>query len=168
MLLRTLGGDLGSGHRGGVLAVRPVGPSHVLTGGRDGTLRFWDVASGKELASVVAHAGEVSVIAFDEATGRILTSGADRSVVEWELEGLKLVKEHALKSIVSALAFLPGGGFAAGDATGKVMVFKAGADAPAILDGHAGGVNSLFVAGDKLYSASDDTTTLAWSLPAGQ
>src|SRR5690606_3521574 len=108
-------------HRGGVLAVRPVGGNRVVSGGRDGTLRLWDLATGRELASVIAHAGEVSVIAFDESNGRILTAGADRSIVEWDLEGLKLVQEHALKTEVRALAFLPGGGFAAGDTTGKVM-----------------------------------------------
>src|SRR5262249_32179110 len=58
----------------------------VLSGGDDGTLRVWEVASGKKLREVNGHSREVTSVALS-ADGRWALSGRfDGTVCLWDLK----------------------------------------------------------------------------------
>ena len=81
-------------------SILPTGPSRALafspdgrvlaTGGDDGRLRLWDFASGKELASTLAHRGEIGLVIF-RPDGRSLAScgSIDGAVRLWSADGLR-------------------------------------------------------------------------------
>jgi WD40 repeat protein len=55
----------------------------LASGDEKGTIRFWDVTSGKESASFAAHAGTVICLAFS-VDGKVLASGgADKKIKLW-------------------------------------------------------------------------------------
>jgi WD40 repeat protein len=98
------------GHKGPVAAVAFLPDDRrALSAGRDGTLRLWDLATGKELHHFEGHAGGVVGLAVS-ADGRALSGGHDHTVCLWEVETgreLKRFTEHT--DLVWCVAFSPDG-----------------------------------------------------------
>ncbi len=61
----------------------------LVTGGVDGTIGLWTVATGKELANLAGHFDEVHALAFG-LDGRLLASGGwDHAVRIWDVPSQK-------------------------------------------------------------------------------
>jgi WD40 repeat protein len=55
----------------------------LLTGSKDGAVRLWDVAEGKQLAHREAHTAAVGCLAFSPDGRLLATAGADRLLKLW-------------------------------------------------------------------------------------
>lgn len=75
------------GHRGPVVAVAfsPDGKLALSGGSDDGTMRLWDVETGRELVRYTGHAGRVWCVAFSPDGKLALSGGADTSIRLWEV-----------------------------------------------------------------------------------
>lgn len=75
------------GHRGTVLAVAFSLDGRLLaSGGKDGTIRIWDVSAAKLVRQLRGHRGDVQAVAFSP-DGRLFASGGeDRSVRLWQID----------------------------------------------------------------------------------
>ena len=62
----------------------------VASAGQDGLIALHDAASGKQLASLAAHAGGVSALAFSQHGDRLASAGADSTVKLWDVPGRRL------------------------------------------------------------------------------
>ena len=98
----------------------------ILTAGADKKIKAWDPKTGKELKSIAAHDGEVTVLAVSPDGKLVASGGADKKVKIWKLENGELVKEiTAHESAVTALAFSQDGTLlASGGADKKVKLWK--------------------------------------------
>jgi WD40 repeat protein len=66
------------------LAFSPDGKL-LASGSSDRTIKLWDVATGKERATLRGHAGEVSSVCFSP-DGKVLASGGDdRTIKLWDV-----------------------------------------------------------------------------------
>ncbi|MFQ5830914.1 MAG: WD40 repeat domain-containing protein [Candidatus Methylomirabilia bacterium] len=75
----------------------------LVSGGRDKTLRLWEVATGREVRILKGHRDSVSSVAFSP-DGRLLASGSqDQTVRLWEVatdrEGQVLREQGPLRSV---------------------------------------------------------------------
>jgi WD40 repeat protein len=74
------------GHNGWVESVA-ISPDsrRVLSASRDGTIRLWEIATGKELHQFEAHAGGALCVAFTLDGTMAVSGGADGMVRVWRL-----------------------------------------------------------------------------------
>ncbi|MBV8456651.1 MAG: hypothetical protein JO122_08555, partial [Acetobacteraceae bacterium] len=174
------------GHHGRIfaLAFTPDG-QRIISGGVDGTLRTWDVASGRCLTVIQAHPGGVASLAISADGRYVLTGGLEGVARLWDLGTCASVKTfshnaHAIVAVALSpdgrLALTGGGGaYGNGDfpveggdfdirlwdvGTGKIM---------RRMSGHTHWVHGLAFSpdGKSAASASLDATVRVWSVADG-
>jgi WD40 repeat protein len=99
------------GHGRAVTAVvfDPTG-RRLLSAGADGTLRLWDVESGKEVRRFVGHKMSVTAAALSSDGRRALSGGLDHTVRLWDVAtGQELHRYDGHAEVVSGVAFSPDG-----------------------------------------------------------
>ena len=102
-----------TGHQGGVrsAALSPDGKI-ALSGGVDGTVKLWEVASGRELQSFVGHRGGVLSVAFSPEGKFALSGDSDGTVKVWEVaNGRELLSFVGHQGGILSVAFSPDGRF---------------------------------------------------------
>ena len=92
--------------------------SLVATSSEDGTVKFWDIVEGKQIKSWKAHPQGVRSVAFT-ADGLIVTSGRDKLVRTWDVNG-KLIRQFDPLADIAMQATAAGGKIIAADWTGVV------------------------------------------------
>src|SRR5262249_56371026 len=73
------------------VAYRPGGKM-LATGSDDGTVKLWDLYSGRELLSYTRHSEGVRALAFTRDGKMIASAGADRIVRIWDPDSGKDIK----------------------------------------------------------------------------
>ena len=129
------------------------------------------------LATFPAHAQEVPLhgaavraLAVSTDGARLASGGFDQAVIVWPpdlSQPLQVSRWH--QAAVQALVALPGGGFASGDAEGRIALWPAGgAIAPErVLLGHQSAIAALAAREGLLLSAAWDGTARLWRLVDG-
>jgi WD40 repeat protein len=144
---------------------------HLVSVGRDGKVRLWDLLGKSEPVILGAHSGGVLLSAWDPAGRRILTASFDGTARIWDPAGKEPPVElrgHA--SAVNRAAWdAAGERIATASLDGTVRVWNAASGAPVgVLKGHSG--NVLDVAwspgGSWLASAGQDGTARVWDAGA--
>lgn len=112
------------GHRGRVTAVALRGGSGLAaTGGSDGIVRIWDVASGAPTGAIMQPTTAAITRVALSIDGRHVASAAGRTVRIATVADGRVIREMEAAGTVTALAFAPdGAGVAVGDATGVVVL----------------------------------------------
>ncbi len=165
----------------------------AVTGGRDRTVRLWEVASGRCLRafdagaarkSVGSHAGAVLAVAWSPDMKTLLTAQNMEPFKLWDLEKLSLAKEWEISCGEGAAGpELPyGPDIASFDATGRFalvcgtkdnafkMVRTETGEVVKTFEGHEGVVRSAVLGFDGrcALSGSDDATVRLWNVETGE
>lgn len=96
----------------------------IATGEEDGTVRFWDAVSGRQLKSVSAAKSKVRSVAWGPQGKQVATGSEDGFARIWDATAFELV--HVLDAhdgAINALAWNDDGRLATGSAEGVVKVW---------------------------------------------
>ena len=172
---------LETGHSERVLAVAFSSNGRTLASSDiAGTIKLWDLSSGRELRTLLGHSAAVTSVAFSP-DGLILASGgADRSVRLWETSSGRDLQTLTAASpegsgepaSIAALSFSPDGRVVASAGDGNTISIwdVHSSQAPRRLTGHTDRVMCVAFSPDgrMLASASKDNTIRLWNLASGQ
>lgn len=142
-------------------------------GGKDRTVRVWEIRTGRKVRTLAGHAGWVTSLAFSP-DGRLLASAShDGRVKLWENEtGLEARTLNAHTESVNAVAFSPDGktlATASGDSTVKLWD-AANGQLIKTFNGHTAEVNAVAFSpdGKTIASGGADKAVKLWDATTGQ
>ncbi|MCS6864675.1 MAG: serine/threonine-protein kinase [Gemmataceae bacterium] len=154
------------GHTATVSAVAFVAADSLLSASHDGTVRQWDLKTGKTKGQLLGGVGPIYALAY--AAKRVVVAGRDG--LAWRAPGA--TSFHKLRGHdgpVLCCALSPDGQFiASGGADGTVGIYRAEDGlALAHYPGHQRPVRAVAFAvrGDAVYSGSEDGTLRRWPVP---
>jgi WD40 repeat protein len=162
-LLATL-----KGHTAEVRAIAFLPGGRLVSAGADRTARVWDIASAKETAVMVGHAGTVTCVTIGAVGKLVVTGSTDRTARWWDASTGKELGARNAGSEVHAVAW-EAGKLVAGTSGGQVRVWDSRTDASATtFDGPEGTVRAVHLSKDGTVSAVAARGAIAWRWAAGK
>ncbi|QJW96862.1 serine/threonine-protein kinase [Frigoriglobus tundricola] len=154
------------GHSAAVTAVAFVAADSLISASQDGTVRQWDLKTGKSKGALPAAVGPIGAMAF--GAKRVLVAGRDGLAVRHPASGaFQKVPGHDGPVLCCALS--PDGLLlASGGSDRTVRVYRAEDGLPlASFEGHDKPVRAVAfaAAGDALYSGDEGGTLRRWPVP---
>lgn len=145
----------------------------LASGNKDGTIKLWDVETGKNTATLKGHIDNVSSVAFSP-DGKTLASGSvDKTIKLWELAtGKNTATLNGHNGEVDSIAFSPSGKTLASgskDRTIKLWDLESCKNT-ATLEGQIGGIGFLVFSpdGQTLASAAQGNNIELWAVDTGK
>ncbi len=148
------------GHRGRVTALAVnAGANLIASGGEDGVVRVWDLASVAPAPQFMRHpVGPIQAVAIS-ADGRWIVSAAEYSARAWHTRDGKLAAELPVNGTALAVAISPDSSrWAVGDSAGNVFFGAPQGKAPLGSVRAQGPVLALAFSPDGRLAASGDAT----------
>jgi WD40 repeat protein len=143
----------------------------VVTGGYDGTVVVWDLATGTALHTLTGHRGQqVAAVTVTSDGARAVTGSEDGAVIVWDLvTGTAIHTLTVHQSAVRAVAITSDGTRAVTSSWGRTVVWDLDTGmARRTLTGHYRvWAMAATVDGTQAVTGGDDQTAVVWDLVTG-
>jgi WD40 repeat protein len=142
----------------------------LASGGDDGTVRVWDVATGRQVHVLKVHAGPVPSVTFSPDGRRLAAASEYKMVKVWDVmtgkEALS-IPTTTHKDFLQSVVYSPDGRWLATgsiDKTVRLWDVKTGKETLPPLEGHTNRIQGVAFSPDGrwLASASQDKTVRLW------
>ncbi|MDX2228277.1 MAG: AAA-like domain-containing protein [Leptolyngbyaceae cyanobacterium bins.349] len=162
------------GHRDLIrtVAYSPNGKT-IASGSWDGTVKLWNVQTGKEIRTITGHTDIVTSVMFSPDGKTLASASGDLTIRVWNVQtGEELQRLVGHTDIVTSVDFSPDGKTIAsgsGDGTIKLWNVRNGKELRTF-SGHLDIVNSVAFSpdGKTIASSSRDQTVRVWNVQTGE
>jgi WD40 repeat protein len=154
-----------SSHSGGVWKVAISPDGHLVSAGRDGTLKLWS-KTGQLLKTLTGHRAEIRSVTFSPNGQLMATASDDKTVKIWDKDGVLLGTLENSDGVV-AVTFSPDGqSLASGGYDRVVKLWTLDGKLLHTFEGHSAEVRGIAFSPDGkiLASASGDKTIKLWQI----
>jgi WD40 repeat protein len=139
---------------------------------RPGSVRLWEVSSGKQLASLEGHKTNVWAVTFSPDGKRLVSCGYDGTVIVWDIASKKSVATlNKHKSWCRAVSFAPDSAhFATAAEDGTVVIWSADGKEVKEFKAHEASIYAVafHADGKSLATTSSDKTVKFWNWMEGK
>jgi len=158
------------GHIGGVHAVAVTADGRIVSGGSDGTMRLWNLASGRLERTLEGHTDGVHAVAVT-ADGRIV-SGGDNTVRVWNQASGRLERtlEGHTGRVKAVAVTADGQRIVSGGSDGTMRLWNlASGRLERTLKRHRSEIRAVAVTADsRIVSGGSDGMVRVWNLASGR
>lgn len=146
--------------------------TRVAAGGDEGTVRVWDLASGRVLFTVSQH-GKVAAIRVSPDGARLVSVGDDQLVHIWDASSGSMIQtlQGHTGAIVDVVWFADSARLATVSVDGSARIWRLGQPAAELVvtpaDGRALASLSLAPGGETAVTSSDDRSVQTWDTKTG-
>lgn len=140
------------------------GVNYIITGSDDKKVKFWNINKAKMTKSLKGHTGSVNSICLTDNTTKLLTASSDKTIKLWDVKEVKNKKniktfEGHKDSVTCVQCNIHASKFASASLDKTIMLWDMHTGKLlSTLEGHKGGVNSIFLTDHTIVSASADST----------
>jgi WD40 repeat protein len=141
----------------------------VASGSDDDEILVTELATGREVARLPGHTGNVYAVAFSADSQRVATGDVDGRAWIWGVDGKQLASLRGHTEWVTKLLFAPDGRLVTVSRDTTVRVWSATGAPLRVLRGHSAMINSVALAPDELRIATTslDNTARIWDAERG-
>ena len=144
----------------------------ALSGSGDGTVKLWEVRTGREIRTFIVHSTYVNAIAFAPDGNYALVGGSDNLTL-WEISTGHKIRSFESKFFkqTHSVAFSPDGRYALSGSHGKIWLWEVNTGREIrTFAGHSSWVQAIAFSPDGRYaiSGSVDKTVKLWEINTGR
>lgn len=148
-----------------------ISPDRIVSGGAQGSVRMWNMGTGKQMAHFVGHLGTVKSVSISATGVRVASASSDFFVRVWDTStGVELWCIGGRSTFCSVILSHDGTRVVSGDDDGAVQVWDGTTgEQLMLLTGHTGIVRSVAMShdGSRIVSGSDDHSVRVWDALSG-
>jgi WD40 repeat protein len=147
--------------------------SCIIAANNIGSIRIWEVASGRWLSELYERSENVQCVGFNQEGSRVVSASDDEKIRIWNTETEELLLSFEVESHdATSLCFNPESSLiASGEMFGEIRIWDVHSGAELhVLKGHTGSVDSLTFSSDgsRLVSLGSDSSMRFWDPITGQ
>jgi len=154
------------------VVISPNGET-IVSGSMDGSIRVWDIKTGKLLKIFQGHKKWINTVAISQNGEMIVSASSDKTIKVWNFKTGKLIKTLQVYSNIISVAISPNGKKIVSASYDhqdiNIWDIKTGKRFK-VLQGHKKAVTSIAISsnGEMIVSSSEDKTIKVWNMETGE
>ncbi|MFC2140907.1 DUF4062 domain-containing protein [Acidobacteriota bacterium] len=158
------------GHTKAITCITLIGEDFAVSGGKDGTVRLWDIELSKEIRLYEGFKGTIEFVQINQNQTTIIAAGSSSEIIIWKKNTGEIEKRLiGHKSSITCLLLLKEDLLVSGSLDKTVRLWRLPSGNSLLLEGHLGRVACIAAdaKSNMIASGSHDKILKIWNIEKG-